>query len=238
MINSGVGISKATSDYFDRVFTSSNNFVLVYKVLHPKTTIVTINVDRNKVTYGESVRITGTVTDSEGTPYKTGTVTLGGLLQAEGEAGQRIAEVPLSDGKFTYDWTPTRAGNYSLAALWTGVKGETRSATSSQVSVLVEPTPVTLAISLSSYDITLGENVTISVGLSQKLSNGTFTIGYSTNNKTWNQLEALPPKNGTLDYTWRPALAGTYYVKVTYSGSGNFGPATSSTLVLYVKAVQ
>ena len=238
MINSGVGISKATSDYFDRVFTSSNNFVLVYKVLHPKTTIVTINVDRDKVTYGESVRMTGTVTDSEGTPYKTGTVTLGGLLQAEGEAGQRIAEVPLSDGKFTYDWTPTRAGNYSLAALWTGVKGETRSATSSQVSVLVEPTPVTLAISLSSYDITLGENVTISVGLSQKLSNGTFTIGYSTNNKTWNQLEALPPKNGTLDYTWRPALAGTYYVKVTYSGSGNFGPATSSTLVLYVKAVQ
>jgi len=238
MMNTGVGLSQATSDYFDRVFTSSNNFVLVYKVSYPKSTVVTMNVDRNTVGYGESVRVSGTVTDSEGLPYKAGTVALEGLLQAEGEAGQKIADMPVSDGRFTYDWKPTSAGNYSLDASWTGVKGESRSARSSQVFVFVEPVPVTLAISLSSNEITLGQNVTISMGLSQKLSNGSLTAEYSTNNKTWNQLEGLPPKNGTVDYAWHPTLAGTYFVKATYSGSGNFGTATSSTVILYVKAVE
>ena len=237
-MNTGVGLSQATSDYFDRVFTSSNNFVLVYKVSYPKSTVVTMNVDRDTVGYGESVRVSGTVTDSEEMPYKTGTVALEGLLQAEGEAGQKIADMPVSDGRFTYDWKPTSAGNYSLDASWAGVKGETRSARSSQVFVIVEPIPVTLAISLSSNEITLGQNVTISMGLSQKISNGSLTVEYSTNNKIWNQLEALPPTNGTLDYTWHPTLAGTYYVRVTYSGSGNLGPATSSTVVLYIKAVE
>ena len=238
MMNTGVGISQATSDYFDRVFTSSNRFVLVYKVLYPKTTLVTINVDRNKISFGESVRISGTVTDNEGTPYKTGTVTIAGLLRAEGEAGQRIADVAVLDGRFVYDWTPTSAGNYSLRASLNEVRGEARSATSSEVQVLVEPKPVTLKISLSNSNITLGRNVTISMRLSEKLSNGTFTIEYSTNGQSWSRVDAAPPKNGTLDYTWRPVVAGTLYVRATYSGSGNYGTATSNTAIIYVKAVE
>jgi hypothetical protein len=238
MMNTGVGISQATSDYFDRVFTSSNRFVLVYKVLYPKTTLVTINVDRNTIRFGESVRISGTVTDNEGIPYQTGTVTIAGLLQAEGEAGQRIADVTVSEGRFAYDWTPTTAGNYSLRASLNEIRGEARSATSNEVSVLVEPKPVTLKISLSNSTITLGRNVTLSMRLSEKLSNGTFTIEYSTNDQTWSRVDALPPKNGTVDYAWRPVVAGTIYVRVTYSGSGNYGTATSNTAVLSVKTVE
>jgi hypothetical protein len=106
------------------------------------------------------------------------------------------------------------------------------------VSVLVQPKPVTLKISLSNSTITFGRNVTISMRLSEKLSNGTFTIEYSTNDQTWSRVDALPPKNGTLDYAWRPVVAGTIYVRVTYTGSGNYGTATSNTAVLYVKTVE
>jgi hypothetical protein len=232
MINTGVKISQATSDYFDNVFTSSHNFLLVYKVLHPKTTVMTLNVDRNRVNFGESVSITGTVADKEGQPYKTGTVTLQDTTA--GGAGQLVADVPVSDGKFSYDWTPS-AGNHTLSAQWTGVRGETRSVTSSPVQVLVQSIPLTLTISLSEYNLTLGQNVTISMELSQKLSNGTVTAQYSLNNKTWSNLDPVQPKNGTAEVSWRPITAGTYYVKATYSGSGNYGPATSDTLILYVK---
>jgi hypothetical protein len=232
MINTGVGISQATSDYFDNVFTSSNNFVLVYKVLHPKTTVMTLNVDRSRVNFGESVIITGTVADTDGQPYKTGTVKLQDTTG--GEAGQLVADVAVSDGKFSYDWTPS-AGNHTLSAQWTGVRGETRSVTSSPVQVLVESIPLTLTISLSEYNLTLGQNVTISMELSQKLSNGTLTAQYSLNNKTWSNLDPVEPKNGTAEVSWQPITAGTYYVKATYSGSGNYGPATSDTLILYVK---
>jgi dolichyl-diphosphooligosaccharide--protein glycosyltransferase len=235
MMNTGVGISQASSDYFDRVFTSSNNFVLVYKVLHPKTTVITLNVDRNSVKYGENVSIRGTITDSEGNPYKTGTVTLQDLMAGEGETGQLIANVPVSDGKFSHAWRPS-AGNHSLSAVWNGIRGETRTVASSRVQVFVEAIPVTLTISLSTYNVTLGQNVTISMRLSQKLSNGTLTAQYSLNNKTWSELEPVDPKDGVLDFAWHPIAAGTYYVRVTYSGSGNFASATSNTVVVYVKA--
>jgi hypothetical protein len=235
MMNTGVGISQASSDYFDRVFTSSNNFVLVYKVLHPKTTVITLNVDRNSVKYGENVSIRGTITDSEGNPYKTGTVTLQDLMAGEGETGQLIANVPVSDGKFSHAWRPS-AGNHSLSAVWNGIRGETRTVASSRVQVFVEAIPVTLTISLSTYNVTLGQNVTISMRLSQKLSNGTLTAQYSLNNKTWSELEPVEPKDGVLDFAWHPIAAGTYYVRVTYSGSGNFASATSDTVVVYVKA--
>jgi hypothetical protein len=233
MMNTGVKISQASSDYFDNVFTSSNNFVLVYKMLYPKTTVITLNVDRNRVNFGESVSIKGTVTDGEGKPYATGTIALADLMTVE-SGQQLVAYVPVSDGKFSYDWTPS-TGNHTLSAHWQGVRGETRPAASNSVQVSVQTMPVTLTISLSTYSITLGQNVTISMRLSQKLSNGTLTAQYSLNNKTWSKLDPVEPKGGTFDLAWHPITAGTYYVKATYSGSGNYGPATSNTVIVYVK---
>jgi len=233
MMNTGVKISQATSDYFDNVFTSSNNFVLVYKVLYPKTTVITLNVDRNRVNFGENVSIKGTVTDGEGKPYATGTIALADLMTVESGL-QLVAYVPVSDGKFSYDWTPS-TGNHTLSAHWQGVRGETRPAASNSVQVSVQTIPVTLTISLSTYNITLEQNVTISMRLSQKLSNGTLTAQYSLDNKTWSKLDPVEPKGGTFDLAWHPIAAGTYYVKATYSGSGNYGPATSNTVIVYVK---
>jgi hypothetical protein len=235
MMNTGVKISQASSDYFDNVFTSSNNFVLVYKVLYPKTTVITLNVDRNRANFGESVSVKGTVTDSEGKPYATGTIALADLMAGEGEPGQQlVAYVPVSDGKFSYDWAPS-AGNHTLSAHWQGVRGETRPAASNSVQVFVQTIPVTLTISLSTYNITLGQNVTISMRLSQRLSNGSLTAQYSLDDKTWSKLDPVEPKDGTFDLAWHPITAGTYYVKATYSGSGNYGPATSNTVIVYVK---
>jgi dolichyl-diphosphooligosaccharide--protein glycosyltransferase len=231
MMNTGVGISGATSDYFDRVFTSSNNFVLVYKVLYPKTTVATISVDKNKVNYGEIVHITGTVTDSEGNPYKTGAVRLEDSVNGE---AKDIAVVDLADGEFSYDWKPP-AGNHSVTAHWSGVGGETRSAVSSPALMFVEPIPVTLAISLSSYNITLGQNVTVSLRLSEKLTHGTFAIRYSIDNKTWTVLTTVSPENGAVDYSWPPERVGALYIQASYSGAGDFGPATSGVVVMYVK---
>jgi hypothetical protein len=215
------------------VFTSSNNFVLVYKVLYPKTTVITLNVDRNRVNFGERVSIKGTVTDSDGNPYASGTIALADLMNAT-SGQQLVAYVPVSDGKFSYDWTPS-TGNHTLSANWQGVRGETRAAASNSVQVFVQTIPVTLAISLSTYNMTLGQNVTISMRLSQKLSNGTLTGQYSLNDETWSELAPVEPKNGTFELVWHPATAGTYYVKATYSGSGNYGPATSNTVIVYVK---
>jgi hypothetical protein len=232
MMNTGVKISQATSDYFDRVFTSSNNFVLVYKVLYPATTLAKISIDRDKVKYGESVHISGTVTDTEGTPYKSGVVTL--QDNTEGNIWDDVATVTVADGKFSYQYIPP-AGNHSLRVSWGGVRGTSRSAVSNAVPLYVEPTTVTLTLSLSKYNATYGENITISLGLSEKLSNGTFTIQYSLDNKTWLDISVVQPKNGTLEYTWRPPKAGAIYIKAKYSGSGNFGPATSTAVILYVK---
>jgi hypothetical protein len=102
--------------------------------------------------------------------------------------------------------------------------------------LFVEPIKVNLAITLSKHEITLGENVTFSLRLSEALSNGTLRVRYSLNNKTWSELEPVVPIDGVVDQTWRPVSPGTYYIYATYSGSGNFGPATSVTVLLQVKS--
>jgi dolichyl-diphosphooligosaccharide--protein glycosyltransferase len=232
MINTGVGLSQATSEHFDRVFSSSNHFVLVYKVLYPTNTLAKINIDRDKVKYGETVHITGTVTDTEGTPVKSGVVAL--QDNAEGNAWQDIAAVTLVDGKFSYQGIPA-AGNHTLRVSWHGLKGISHSAVSNSVKLYVEPKTVTLAISLSKYNMTLGDNATISMRLSEMLSNGTIEIRYSLDNKAWVSISTVEPMNGTVEYSWSPAKTGTLYIKAEYSGSGNFGPATSDVVVLYVK---
>jgi dolichyl-diphosphooligosaccharide--protein glycosyltransferase len=232
MMNTGVRISQATSEYFDRVFSSSNNFVFVYKVLHPVATLSTISIDKNTVKYGESVHITGTITDAQGTPYKSGTVTL--QDNTEGSIWDNIASFTLADGKFSYQYVPP-AGNHSLRVSWNGVRGESLPAVSNTVQLFVEPKTVTLTLSLSKYNMTLGENVTLSLALSEKLSNGTFAMQYSLDNKTWLSISVVEPKNGTLEYSWRPPKSGTIYIQAKYSGSGNFGSATSAIVILYVK---
>ena len=232
MMNTGVGISTTTSNYFDRVFSSSNNFVFVYKVLYPATTLATLSIDKNKIKYGESVQMTGAVTDAKGTPYKSGTVTL--QDNTEADIWDNVASIPLVDGKFSYDWTAP-AGNHSVRVSWDGVRGESLPAVSNSVRLFVEAKPVTLTISLSNQNVTLGQNVTISLRLSEKLSNGTLVIQYSLDSKTWTDVSTVPPKNGTLDYPWQPPKSGTLYIQATYSGSGNFGRATSAIVVLYVK---
>jgi len=232
MINTGVGLSQAQSDYFDRVFTSSNNFVIVYKALYPRTTVVTLGVGKDRINFGETAHITGTVMDAEGTAYGTGAIELKDTTEDMGT--QTLATVNVIDGKFSYDWTP-HSGNHSLTAHWTGAKAESLSAASSPVLLYVEPKTVTMNAWLSDDTITLGQNVTLSARLSEMLSNGTITIRYSIDNKTWSELEPLTPKDGTLEYSWAPATASTYYIQVEYSGSGDFGPATSIIFVLQVK---
>jgi dolichyl-diphosphooligosaccharide--protein glycosyltransferase len=232
MMNTGVRISQATSDYFDRVFSSSNNFVFVYKVLYPATTLAKISIDKNKVKYGESVHINGTVTDTEGTPYKSGVVTL--QDSPNGSNWTDVTTVNLADGKFSYQYIPP-AGNHSLRVSWGGVRGTSLPAVSNSVPLYVEPETVTLALSLSKYNVTLGENITISMELSEKLSNGTLTMQYSLDNETWIGISSIQPQNGTLEYSWRPPQTGALYIQVKYSGSGNFGPATSTVVILYVK---
>jgi dolichyl-diphosphooligosaccharide--protein glycosyltransferase len=231
MMNTGVRISQATSDYFDRVYSSSDNFVFVYKVLYPATTRAKISIDKNRVRYGESVRINGTVADTEGTPY-SGVVTLQDSM--DGSTWNDVTTVTLADGKFGYQYIPP-AGNHSLRVSWAGVRGTSRPAVSNSVPVYVEPKTVTLALSLSKYNVTLGENITISMRLSEKLSNGTFTMQYSLDNKTWVDISNVQPQNGTLEYSWRPPQTGALYIQAKYSGSGNFGPATSAVVILYVK---
>jgi len=233
LMNTGVGLSTATSVYFDRVFTSSNNFVLVYKVLYPTDSRVTMKLDKTTVKYGEGVHIEGTVSDTSGIPYKTGTVTL--QYSTEGGAeGRPLADVELADGNFSYDWVPP-AGNHTVQASWEGVKGESKPAVSESVQLHVEPIPIALTISLSLLNITHGENLTIMLNLSEKLSNGTLTLEYSSNNKTWSVITTGAPVNGTLEYEWSPVTTGTLYVRASYSGSGNFGAAMSVTIVMYVK---
>jgi len=131
------GASGDTSDrgdsspyFFSRVFASSNDYVLIYKVNYPQTptlTTVLSNPYISKTDLSKGTNITGTLTYPDGSRVSTNTpVTL--QYAMPGTAGwTTIKSVNLNAGSFTYLWNssspvvlPSTSAQIEVRGWWNG----------------------------------------------------------------------------------------------------------------------
>jgi len=192
---------------------------------------ISIALSSANITFGSGVTISGEIDPLKPNVLVTSQYKLIGEAFWT-SAGQNQTD---QDSKYTYTWTPEKAGTYEVRAMWLG-DDTTYGATSNVLTLTVLKITSTISITLSSTNITLGENVTISGTIDPAQPSVTVTIQYRLNGGEWISLaNATTDANSNYTYTWTPEKAGTYEVKASWEGDENTEGDESDMETLTVK---
>lgn len=87
-----------------------------------------------------------------------------------------------------------------------------------------------ISLTISSLYIIQGSTTTLSGQLSPSLPEEPVTIYIKANNSPLTALDTVTTSSdGKFTYTWKPDVAGVYYVRVSWSGNRNYAGTDSST---------
>ena len=223
------------TDYFRLVFSSTNRWVLLYEVSYPTKTIVTCSLSRSDVKYNETLRIAGRVVDQDNRPVPAAQVTIE-YSENKGLTWNSVIKVSTNEtGWYSYNWL-SDAGQFLVRAGWEGVRGKYLAAKSGNMSLSVTRVPISISCTLSSYDIGVHQNVTITCQLSYPISTGNVTVQYSLDNVTWKQLATGVPHRGMYNLTFTPAEEGTLYIRAIFLGTRNYEETVSPIQVATVRS--
>ena len=87
---------------------------------------------------------------------------------------------------------------------------------------------------MSSTNVKVGQSIKITSTLSVKSNFGTITTEYSLDKESWNTIASGSPVSGVFSTEWTPQDAGTYYIRVYWSGDAEYNEASSDVLTLMV----
>lgn len=132
-----------------------------------------------------------------------------------------------SASRYTYVWSPLRAGSYLIRSRWEGDADHGGAASPTQtIKVLRQASNITCILLPTS--ITIGSSVKIS-GLVTPPHPAPVTIKYSSDGGvTWLILTTLTPEaDGSYSYTWMPSAPGSYQFKVFLHEDADYTEAES-----------
>jgi dolichyl-diphosphooligosaccharide--protein glycosyltransferase len=234
LINRGAMMLPA-GPYFEMVFSSRNNFVLIYKVKYPTPYSLSCTLSQAVITYGEDIEISGQVNATrpdvpiKGVPVSIEVSEDGGLNWRE------LARVESGEnGTYKYSWRPD-GGAYSVRARWRSGDPRTPDALSSSVDVEVKRRESKIDLFASANSTSVGQPIDLKALLSANASDGLVSIEYRLGNESWRPLLYGPPRNGDFTAPWRPIAPGTYLLRARWSGNRNYSSSVSPTIVLIVK---
>jgi dolichyl-diphosphooligosaccharide--protein glycosyltransferase len=118
----GIGAEvKEPSPFFDLVFFSNNRYVLVYKVIYPVETNITLSLNKNKVQLNESITISGKLTDIFSREVVNASVHIYYSLD-EGKTWEKLSTVTTdNNGTYSFEWIPFKPGSYLIQARFEGL---------------------------------------------------------------------------------------------------------------------
>jgi dolichyl-diphosphooligosaccharide--protein glycosyltransferase len=211
-----------------QVFSSTNNFVFLFKVSYLTSTVVTFRPIQRSITYGQKVLVAGNLTDSRGNLLTVSPVIDIEYTTDSGVTWNRVDEIPVNaDGSFNYTWIPN-AGNYTVRVHYPGYTGVYLDAVSVQQPLTVNKANVTLGIAASTTSPGLGQNVTLNWQMSPFAPAANVTLSYTTDNKTLVKITSVIMTSSSMNYSWKDTVAGTFRIVVTVAEDSNFNPAVAS----------
>jgi len=202
--------------------TLRGRVVAAYVAPPKQTATLSVQSSATSIGVGSPVTISGSLSAS-----RSGTVTI--YQSVNGSAFTTLTTVSMSNGAYTYSYTPSSLGTYQFKASWPG-DDQYNSAESTTVTVTVSTTPkqtATLSIQSSATTVNVGSAVTISGSISPSRS-GSVTISLSVNGSAFTTLTTVSLSNGAYTYSYTPSSNGTYQFKASWPGDDQYNPAESS----------
>jgi dolichyl-diphosphooligosaccharide--protein glycosyltransferase len=219
-----------TIPYLTQVFSSSNRFVLLFKVEYAAQTVVKASPLHSPINYGENVTIRGNLTDTNGEPL-SGPVTIDIEYSVDlGVTWNKVETIPVSsNGSFNYTWTPN-AGNYTVRVHFLGRPSVYLESTSDQ-ALEVRRANVTLRLTASNTNPTPGQNVTIRWSMEPFVNGANITLSYTSDNQTLVKIKSFIMTSPSMNYTWKVTASGSFRIVVSFAGNDNYNEAAESLIM-------
>ena len=209
--------SYAGDDTHEVSSSTSQTFTVINPSVSTAETVtitLTTNATNNTVHNGDTLTLTATCTDGNGTPIRSGVVvnfiqitsnqTQNNLGNAEtnGNGVATLSNIPV---------TATQYGQWTLYAYISAITGEFNYSTSNDVTVTANPNATSLSLTATSTSITPGGNTTLTATLHDttnnlNLANKTITLY---NGGTFVSSDTTD-SNGQVSFTVSPASTTTY----------------------------
>jgi len=214
--------------YLSQAFQSTNKFVYLFKVNYVKPTLLTMRPIQSTIVYGTNVTLAGNMTDPNGNPLPVNPLQL--YLEASidsGQTWQQITSVTASPhGAYNYSWKPD-AGSYLVRAHYLGLTGSYAETFSTPQNLFVNKANATLTLSTSPASFTVGQNVTVTVGMSPFVTGSNITVSYTSDNKTFTPIQTVTMSSQTMSFTWRAEVSGSYMIVAQWQGNVDYAPVSA-----------
>jgi len=218
---SKVGVNNITGSYNESAKYNAGNGTTTITVTPLGTGIVFDELVTAKS--GETVTITGKLTDDNGKPV-VGTIK---LLLNNGRATVKTD----NEGVFTYDYVFTKVGINNITASYLGATRYSEST----ASITIEITPMDTILTLDTIkDAKKGETITISGKLVDKKGNpivGSIKLTINGARAT-----VKTGKNGVFTYNYTVTKVGTNNITAAYLGANRYSAGNATTTVKVNKA--
>jgi hypothetical protein len=216
--------------YLTQVFSSSNHFVLLFKVSYASGTVVKVSPIHGPINYGQKVLIAGNLTDANGN-------LLSGPLAVDiedsidnGATFNKVQTIPVNpDGSFNYTWIPD-AGSHIVRVHYLGRADVYLESTSDQ-ALQVNKANVELTLKASTTNPSLGQDVLLTWNMSPPVTGANITLSYTSDNSTFVKIKSFIMTSSSMNYTWKVAARGTFQIVVTFAGNDNYNTATASIIM-------
>lgn len=178
-----------------------------------------------------AVNGTATLTATLSQPVTDGTITFTGA----GPAGATFTTTPTActpaNGVCTVSWQPSAVGSWIITASYSG--DSTYASATNTLTVSVTALTTTLQFAGTPISPAVGSRQTLTATLGAQVSGGTVTFTFSGPNGGTAASQSCTPAAGSCSATWSPPTAGVWTVNASWTGNGQYGPA-SSTLTINV----
>ena len=182
------------------------------------TTTTVVASSLNPSTYGQSVRLTATVTSSNGTPA-TGNVTFDNGTKSLGTAS-------LSGGVAALTTSTLPAGTLTITATYDGDTAHLKSKSSALTQVVDQAASTTVIVS-SLNPSTTGKTVKFTVTVTSPTTTPTGTVSIMDGSTV---LETHSLSKGVASYSTSTLSAGTHNITAVYEGTADCTASTSAVL--------
>jgi len=187
-------------------------------------TSISFNISKTAVYVGEKIKVSGRMSHGDDNI----------LLNFTSGRDRVVKSIDVgADGSFSYEFTPSSPGKWTVKAVYPGGKmyfgAETR-----EKSFFVMRIPTSIELSLSNHTINIGESIIMKGSLSPIIKEGAVNIQIIAPNGSVIKKRIIVDSQGRFKLEFKPSMPGRWSIQAFYNGDENHSSSRSKIEELMV----